>query len=335
MKKILCLFILFTTVAFCQLQFSSISSAPGAFSRMGFGARGIGMGNAMSAVIEGNLVSYYNPAISVFQDKSVFQTSYSVLSLDRHLNFINVTTRFDLHPYGEDSYEDKSINPVSSAGISFGLINAGVSNISERDGSGIETGTLSTSENQIFLSFAKTFSSKLAVGIATKFYIYNLVYGLKASGLGFDIGVLYKLNDNFNIAGVLSDINSKYKWDSTTLLGQDGKTTEDSFPLLKKIGISYRNNEYKILASAELENSNFGTNILRFGVEYNIYDQVYIRGGIDNFNLSNSDFPKRPALGFSYFKSLGGNWIIGVDYAFVIEQYSPDNSHIIGVNVRF
>ena len=334
MKKFLGIFILFTSAAFCQLQFSEISSTPGAFSRMGFGARGIGMGNAMSAVTEGNLVSYYNPALSVFQEKNLFQTSYSILSLDRHLNFINFTKRFEFH-HNEGNYGDKHDKPVSSAGVSIGLINAGVSNIDGRDKNGVETGALSTSENQLFIAFSKTFSSKFAVGLATKFYMYDLVKGLNTSGLGFDIGFLYKLNNNFNIAGVISDLNSKYKWDSSPILGQDGRITEDSFPLLKKIGISYRNQEYKILVSAELENSNAGTNILRFGIEYNIIEQLYLRGGIDNFNLSNSDFPKKPSLGFSYFKSLGGDWIIGVDYAFVIEKYSPNNIHIIGVNVRF
>jgi len=330
-KKFLGLFILFTSVAFCQLQFSEISSAPGAFSRMGFGARGMGMGNAMSAVTEGNLVSYYNPALSVFQEEPSFQTSYSILSLDRHLNFIGFTTRFEFHSYGKNNYDNKNI---SRAGVSVGLINAGVSDISARDNEGVETGTLSTSENQIFISLSKTFSSKFSAGLSTKFYFYNLVEGLKASGLGLDFGVLYRLNDNLNIAGVISDVNSKYKWDSTPLLGQNGKITEDSFPLLKKIGISYKNNDYRFLIAAELENSDAGSNILRFGVEYNIIEELFLRGGLDNFNLSNSDFPKRTSFGFSYFKAFG-DWLIGVDYAFVIEKYSPQDRHIVGVNVRF
>lgn len=320
-----------SSAALSQPQFSSISNMPGAFSRMGFGARGIGMGNAMSAVTEGNLVSYYNPALSVFQEKNLFQTSYSFLSLDRSLNFLSFTKRFDIYSRGD---YDSDRKPVSSAGISLGIINSGVGNIAERDNEGIQTGTLSTSENQFFISLAKTFSNKFAVGLATKFYYYKLYQGIKASGLGFDLGVIYSLNDNFKIAAVVTDFNSKYKWDSTPLLGQSGTISEDAFPLLKKIGISYKNNEYKILASAEIENSNGGTNILRAGVEYNIIEQLFIRGGVDNFNLSNSDFPARPSLGFSYYR-LFGNLLFGVDYAFVIERYSPSDRHIIGVNVRF
>lgn len=331
MKKAF-LLILFSGIAFAQPEFSSISSSPGAFSRMGFGARGIGMGNSMSAVTEGNLVSYYNPALSAFQEKSSFQTSYSFLSLDRKLNFINFTHRFDF--YDKADKNDENRVPKSSAGISIGIINAGVSNIDGRDGSGNPTGELSTGENQIFFAFSNKFSKKLALGIAIKYYRYKLYESLTSSGIGFDIGAIYTLNEQIHFSFVLTDINSKYKWDTTPLFGTNGSNTVDNFPLLKKIGISYKNTDYNFLVSAEFENSNEGTNILRIGAEYNIYDQLYLRGGIDQYNLSNTDFPARPSLGFSYFKMFG-KLLIGVDYAFVVERYSPSDRHIIGLNFRF
>ena len=71
----------------------------GSFSRMGFGARGMGMGNSLGAVIDGNLVSYYNPAVSAFENDNSFQTSYSFLSLDRYLNFLSYTRRFKFGKY--------------------------------------------------------------------------------------------------------------------------------------------------------------------------------------------------------------------------------------------
>ena len=122
-----------------QSAVSDISSMPGSFSRLGFGARGMGMGNAMSAVIDGSLVSYYNPALAPFQVGNSFQTSYSILSLDRSLNFINYTRRFEL---GKKVNPDGTIVPRSIAGISVGIINAGVSNIDGRDSDGRKTGDL-------------------------------------------------------------------------------------------------------------------------------------------------------------------------------------------------
>ena len=296
---------------------------PGAFSRMGFGARGIGMGNAFLAVTEGSVVAYYNPAVSVFQEGNSFQTSYTFLSLDRSLNFLSFTRRFDLGGKKE-----------KAAGISVGIINSGVGKIGEYDGNGNKTGDLSTSENQIFLALGKRFSDHFALGIETKFYYYKLYQDIKANGLGVDLGLLYHINEQWNVAVAITDINSSYKWDSSTLYGQDGTNVTEKFPVLKKIGVSYYNKEAGLLASLEFESSNGETNIIRAGAEYNLIENLYLRAGVDQFNLSNSDFLPKPAAGFSYAKDFGGV-LIGVDYAFMIEQYSPEDRHVVGLNVNF
>lgn len=333
MKKIILIIILISSVALlAQPEFSKISSMPGAFSRLGFGARGMGMGNAMSSVIEGNIVSYYNPALSVFQDDNSFQTSYSILSLDRSLNFLNFTRRFEFYSSKDSAVENKK--PRATAGISLGIINSGVSNIDGRDNQGFTTGELKTSENQFFIGMAIRVSDKLAIGVAAKFYYYKLYEQITSTGLGFDIGALYKVDDNFSVSAVLADLNSKYKWDTSPIYDQDGTISEDKFPLLRKIGFSYHESELGLLASVELENSNAETNILRAGVEYNIYENLFIRAGVDQFNLSNADFLPKPAAGFSYSKSFG-SITAGVHYAFMIEQYSPHDRHIVGLTINF
>lgn len=334
MRKI---FLFFAAIFFisanliAQPAFTELNSKVGAFSRMGFGARGIGMGNAMSSVTSGNLVSYYNPAVSPFQENNSFQTGYTFLSLDRSLNFLSFTRKFDFYS-AKDSSADRK--PTSTAGISAGIINSGVSAIDGRDNNGLPTEELSTSENQFFLSVSNRFSKKLSLGVAVKFYYYKLYEEITSSGVGLDIGALYKVNDNWNISLMLSDLNSKYEWDTSPVYEQEGLTSTDKFPLLKKIGVSYYNPETKFLASVEFENSNAHSNIIRAGAEYNIYENLFIRGGIDQLNLSNTDSGIKPALGFSYSKSFDGI-SIGVDYAFMIEQYSPSDRHIIGLNFIF
>jgi hypothetical protein len=327
-KRTLFLFIIFSSALFAQTHFSSLASMPGSFSRFGFGARGMGMGNAMSSVTEGNLVSYYNPALSVFQERNSFQTSYSFLSLDRSLNFLNFTRKFDFY-----SSKDTS-KPRSTAGLSIGLINSGVSKIDGRDGDGAKTGDLLTSENQFFLGLANRFSDKVSIGIAFKLYYYKLYEQITATAFGLDIGALYKINKYFNLSLMISDLNSRYKWDTGPLYGVDGTTSENKFPLMKKIGLSYSNKESKILISAEVESSNGGTNIIRAGAEYNIIESLYFRAGFDQFNLSNKDWPVKPTAGFSYFKQFG-SMIVGVDYAFMIEQNSPSDRHIVGLSINF
>ncbi len=331
MKKTFFLLLTVASIANSQPKFSEISSMPGAFSRMGFGARGIGMGNAMSAIKEGALVSYYNPALAVFQTGNSFQTSYSFLSLDRNLNFVNFTRRFEIGRK-EDSENVKSTK--STAGFSVGLINAGVSKIDARDGQGRKTGELSTSENQFFLSVSNKFSEKLALGIAFKFFYYKLYENVTTSGLGLDIGALYSFNESITISFMFSDINSKYEWDTGKIYGQDGNVSRNRFPLLKKIGAAYKLNEPKIIAALEFESSNAGTNFLRGGAEYNIYEIFFIRGGFDKLNLNNLDFSVRPSFGFSYFYDVN-SIRIGVDYAFAVEPYSSGDLHIVGINVNF
>ncbi|MFA5804348.1 MAG: hypothetical protein WC879_06860 [Melioribacteraceae bacterium] len=331
MKKIFLQILFFSVVISAQSTISEISSMPGAFSRMGFGARGIGMGNAMSAVKEGNLVSYYNPALVPFQEGNSFQTSYTFLSLDRSLNFLNFTKRFEL---GKKENADGTTKPRSVVGLSIGLINAGVSRIDARDSEGRKTGDLSTSENQFFAAVANRFSDKLSIGIAFKFYYYKLYQDVTSTGLGFDLGALYLLNDQMTISFMVSDINSKYEWDTGKIYGSSGNQTKNKFPLLKKVGFSYKFNEPKIIAAVEFENSDAGTNFLRIGGEYNIYENFLLRAGVDKLNLSNFDFPLRPSFGFSYFYSLN-SLKLGIDYTFVIEPYSSSDQHIIGINVNF
>ncbi len=320
----------FTGFLIAQPKFTEINSKVGAFSRMGFGARGIGMGNAMSAVTTGNLVSYYNPALPSFQENNSFQSGYTFLSLDRSLNFLSFTRKFDFY----SKVNPKDTVPRATAGISFGIINAGVSGIDGRDNNGLQTEELSTSENQVFLSVSNRFSRKLSVGIAVKFYYYKLYEEITSNGLGVDIGALYKVNDNWNISLMISDLNSEYDWDTSPIYQQQGLTSMDKFPVLNKIGVSYYKPEIKLLAAIEFENSSAGTNIIRLGAEYNIYDNLFLRGGFDQFNLSNIDAGVKPSLGFSYSKLLG-DWLVGIDYAFMIEQYSSSDRHIIGVNINF
>lgn len=323
-KKIaLILFLSLIVSLYSQPEFSSISSKAGAFSRMGFGARGIGMGNAMSAITTGELNSYYNPALNSFQEGNSFHTSYSFLSLDRNLNFVNFTKRFG-------SGEEGRAIP----GISVGVINAGVDNIDGRDSQGNKFDDLSTSENQFFLSLSNRFSNKLALGISFKFYYYKLYEDVTASGLGFDIGALYLLNENITLSFMISDIDSKYEWDSSNLYGTSGNTTTDKFPILKKIGVSYKFNEPNIIAAVEFENSNAETNYIRVGAEYNIFENLYIRAGVDKINISNFDIPVRPAAGFSYFYPLSIG-VVGINYAFAIEPYSSFDQHIVGLNINF
>ncbi len=328
MKKVMLLLLLLSSFVFSQAKFSELNSMPGAFSRMGFGARGMSMGNALSAVTTGEMASYYNPALSIFQEGNSFNTSFSLLSLDRKLSFINFTKRFG-EPVG--SPDDKF---TPSAGICAGLISSGVSNIDERDDEGNILGSINTTENQFFFAVSNHFSRRLALGIAFKLYYYRLYEQLSTTSLGIDVGLLYIINSDFTLSFVMTDLLSKYRWDSGLVFSSGGQQTEDKFPLMKKIGLAHKFFDSKLTTAVEFETSNGGANIFRFGTEYNLIENLFVRFGMDRIVLNNSDIPVRPTFGFTYNYKLE-SYFVGVNYAYVVEPYSPWNAHVIGININF
>ncbi len=313
-------FLIFGVGVFAQPQVSDISNAPGAFSRMGFGARGIAMGNSISAVTSGNLVAYYNPALAAFQEQTHFQTAYTFLSFDRSVNYLAFTKRFVM----------KKRTRTATAGISAGIINAGVSGIDGRDAQGMPTGELSVSENQFFVAVSSRLSEKFAIGFNIKIYYYSLYENFSATSAGLDLGAVYSPSKNLNLAFTIVDINSKYKWDSTPLYDLDGRLTTDNFPMLVKFGAAYNLRKYGILLTGEIEFSNYATKYLRAGAEYEPFEGFYLRAGFDKLNLSNGDEPVRPSAGFEYSHKVG-KITLGVNYAYAYEPFSAGDRHIVGI----
>jgi hypothetical protein len=301
---------------FAQLQSSSSSDyLPGAALRMGFGARGIAMGNALTAVITGDLQAYYNPAVVPFESVPTAVAAYGVLSLDRRLNYLSFT---------------KSLKP--NAGISLCIINSGVGDIDGRDRDGVHTDTYSTSENSFMLSFGLHPVPKLSVGICVKVLYYNLFEGMKSTTAALDIGALYLLSEEFTIGGVLQDINAKYKWDTSPLYGINGNSSIEKFPLRKRIGVSWSPANYSLLISSEFEAIGSAA-YFRIGSEVEVYDDIFIRGGIDQIAL-NADMPAKPSLGISVQTKVA-TWTPAFHYAYVFEPYSPSGIHILSLSMRF
>jgi hypothetical protein len=286
----------------------------GAPMRMGFGARGMAMGNAMTAVVSGDVQSYYNPALVPFQPEPVVVATYGILTLDRKLNFLSYT---------------KSLQP--NAGFSLSIINAGVGNIDGRNVDGAHTETYSTSENAFMLSFGLKPARSFSIGITAKILYYSLFEGVKSTTAGIDFGALYKLSQELSIGVAVQDITSKYKWDTSQLYGQLGTTSTDYFPLRKRIGMSWIPTSFPIIASGEIE-SIASALYSRLGTEIEVYHGVYIRGGIDQIAL-NTDLPAKPSLGMSVQTTVA-RWTPSFQYTYIFEPYSPSGIHILSLAVR-
>lgn len=302
--------------ALSQLQSSSSDGGlAGAPIRMGFGARGIAMGNAMTAVISGDVQSYYNPALVPFESEPIVIAAYGALSLDRNLNFLSYT---------------KSLKP--NAGFSLSIINAGVGNIDGRDADGIHTETYSTSENDFMFSFGLKPTSEFAIGVTVEILYYSLFSGIKSTTAAVNVGTIYLLSQEFALGAVVQDIGAKYKWDTSQLYGELGNSSTDYYPLRKRIGLSWMPKNYPIILSGEFESIGSALYV-RAGSEIEVYDGVHIRGGIDQIAM-NADLPVKPSLGIS-LQTKVANWTPSFDYAYVFEPYSPSGIHILSLALRF
>ncbi|MDP1678176.1 MAG: hypothetical protein Q8L88_15070 [Bacteroidota bacterium] len=306
-----------TTLFICSastIVSAQLEGTAGAFSRMGFGGRGIGMGNAMSAVKTGENSGYYNPASVALLTQQTVSLSYSILTLDRSLNTMFFSMPID-----------------TNAGLAFGIINSGVSNIDGRDNDGFKTETYSVSENQFSLSFGLRIR-KITIGISTKLYYYSLFKELSSTNLGFDFGIIYPLTTQLTLAGTVKDANTKYRWDTSKLYDQLGNNTKEKFPSRKSLGLSYVLDDTGGLLSAEIENSSVSTTIIRFGGEYTASEVFTIRGGIDGWNLEHRE-QAHPTFGFT-LRTDYTDWKPSFNYAYIVEPYGVSAMHVISLSIK-
>mgnify|MGYP001202508221 CR=1 FL=1 len=312
-SRYIVLFLLYTTIAYSQN-----AGTAGAFARMGFGARGMAMGNAMTAIITGDISTYYNPALSAFSEHRTAAATFGILSLDRRLNFLSYT---------------QSVKP--KAGLSVGLINAGIGSIDGRNRDGIHTEDYSTYENQFYLAFSNRVDERISLGVAVKIYHSKLFEEVTSTTVGFDIGACVQILDNLYAGLSIQDIGSKYKWDTHSIYPDpEGKTTTDKFPNLRRIGLAYLLPSNIGVVSAEFENSSEKTNIVRMGAEYNFMEYFSVRSGVDRIDFSDKATGAKPSFGFSAKKSFG-DWTPALTYAFVFESYAPHAMHIITLSTTF
>jgi hypothetical protein len=316
--------ILFAALLAGSTGVAQLGGQPGSFSRLGFGARGIGMGNALTAVTTGDVVGYYNPALAPWATYRNISASFGILSLDRNLNFISYA---------------QPLPP--RAGLSAGIINAGVSDIDGRDSDGEQTGPLKTSENLVFMSFSNRFQSGFTVGITLKLLYHHLYTDVSSTTVGIDVGLLVPVSNALTLGATVRDINSKYQWDTGQLYGnQRGNSTLEKFPMLYTIGAAYRlpdvfeTGDSTAVIAADLELSDKKTLIGRVGIEIPLIPEVSLRAGLDRIDVKEKGNGVKPSIGFSARQTFG-DWTPAVHYAFVLESFSPSPAHIVSLSVIF
>jgi hypothetical protein len=208
--------------------------AAGAFSRLGFGARGMALGNALVADASADVSPHYNPALLPATSRQRISASAALLSFDRELQFLEFAA-----PLGP------------TAGVGLSLIHAGVNNIDARNSDGARTETISTDEFALSLAFGNRFAGRVSVGTSLTVYQSDLVPDVDpVRGFGLDLGVGVRATDRLFVAAAVNDLLARYEWDTSSA---GGGTYTDRFPVRVRLGASYTllNERLRLLGEVE------------------------------------------------------------------------------------
>ena len=318
------------------------TAAAGAFARLGFGARGVAMSNALVGDASGHTSPYYNPALAPYIPRQSLSLSAAFLSLDRELQFVQLAT--PMRP---------------RAGIAAGLIHAGVSDIDGRDGSGYHTDTYATDEFAFFLAFGVRLQERLSAGLGLQFFRTDLFEGVSpVNSLGLDLGLHLQLTDALGLGLALDDLLARYSWDTSSAFGSAGRTTSDRFPTRIRLGGTYRLLGTRLLVTAEYESRFTSAEVrrrevvligdtpreafeaerftlhdsqVRLGAEYQVVEAFAVRAGVDRL-AAEAVAGARPSGGFMIQQGLG-SLQARLEYAVVLEPYALGTLHLLTLQV--
>lgn len=319
----------------------ALAQGPGAFARVGFGARGIAMGGGLVADVFEQASPFYNPALAPMAGAQAVDAAAAFLTLGRQLQHAQFSFRLPPH-----------------AGAAIGIIRAGVDGIDGRDASGYHTGELSTEESVVFATFGLRLSERLSAGFGVRFYRADLFDGVTAPvTLGGSLGVAFRASPQLALGLAIDDLLARYSWD-TSPIGGAGTRTVDQFPTRFRLGAAYRLAAGRGLLTAELEGQTrsavvrryvtreasgqptvaaedqlrtVGMMALRLGGEYWLVEAFGVRAGVDRIGKDGLA-GAAPAAGFAVRHTLG-EISARIDYTALLEPYGLGVMHMVAVHI--
>jgi len=283
-------FLLSVTSINAQTEFGKYA---GEFMAIGIGGRPLGMGGAFTGVADDVTSGYYNPA-------GLANLNYPQLALMHSEQFGNLVN-YDYASVGIPFQEDLSFGISVMRLAVDGIPDTREALINGQTGSQIydinhifarlDYSKITEFSNQdwaVYLTFAKRHSKDFYWGANIKI-IRRDIAEFGATGIGFDIGAMYSPMENLYVGANIQDV-------TTTLVAWSTGLNELISPTLK-IGSSYKFVEilggYIMPAldfDIRFENRQFASNFnlgpvsfdMHAGLEWNIEDLIYVRGGYND-----------------------------------------------------
>lgn len=223
------------------------------FLQIGQGARAAAMGGAYTAVSEGSIASYWNPAGLANLEKAEIALGHFEWYQDISVEQLNFAL-----PIGKNGL-------VTAASITY--VNYGT--VQGYDQTGTYTEDLTVYDWSGGLSVGYPITDALSAGITGKFVNQKLDQ-YSASTFAADLGLKYSFQ-NFWVAAAVTNIGGKMAFDQES----------ESLPAAAKLGLAARPFGPTLVASLEFEQRFEGDMIVRQGFEFGYQSRYYLRTGYD------------------------------------------------------
>lgn len=273
-----------------------------AYSRIGVGARALGMGGAYVAVADDPTASAWNPAGLARVEKLAFSFMYTGgYEFDRSHNFFGYAQSF------------------SMASIGIGWTNAGWGNFGGYDVGGVATDEFDVSDNLITLSLARQYGV-FGLGITGKIFD-SKIDGESESGGGLDLGTFIEAHKRLNFGFSLQNIETK--------------VGDDDIPYNVRAGFAV-NPVGELIVAGDLMHEENDQTVYNVGAEmwfeYHPGYMMAIRAGMSEIGRDYQDNGYAIGIGLKVPRFYG----LGLDYAFVNEMEEVLNeNHRISLNLAF
>jgi len=318
----------------------------GSFTRIGFGPRGMAMGNAMTANTHEGVYTHYNPALAAITGDDIqVDLSTAAMEFDRSLHMLS-----------------GSVPLPPNAGFSFSFLNANVDDIDGRSVSGFRTDELSTNEFQFKASFGLKFSEKFSAGAGFKFNLSDFHTQVdNATTFGVDFGLLITPVSQLTFAITVQDLLAEQEINTQDLFNTTG-SNENSDPLPKrfKFGATYLLEQYDITLSTEFEIRSQTSDVQQFevstfsgspelfssrqeistsstqwriGGSHKLHERITLRSGYQIQDLDNINDSGQFSAGFSVHLPFD-SYKPSIDYAFVREPGGFSSIHVFAIRLH-
>ncbi len=290
----------------------------GWLDRMGGGIHELGMGNTGTASEEAMPAAFWNPAILPFNRVTMVGVGADMRTLSRNGGYAGMQGRV-----------------AANMGAGLGVLNRGDFNVVAYDRDEKPIGTARPQAIGSYLGMGVKTSRSNSFGAAVQWYSYNLDLGGGTGNVNvigiFNLGWYKRWSNDLKTGvvvrnlGINKDLSADF--DQTTLTSEDAqgfeRTASDFMPKTLVAAVFYTSHawgktvdlaaeaiDYQLKRDIYVMDANFQTQALRLGANWRVSDQMDVRAGMDQGNIT---------AGFGYGLMWGKHRLL-FDYAVVAER---------------